>query len=207
MKKILAIIGLTYIIIINSGCPKPCVEATLTFNVNSQIVPDKDSIHIGDTLYLESTFPTNLIEQRSGKLMDYSNSEGIGSTLAVSSLPPNDTIAKDAVFDFEYISISGKIYNDRSIPRPAGVQQLTYGESSGNYVLKIGLIPYKKGIYILGIGNGLSNGRKKGKSCEKAAFNISITSTNQHFYLLEQWKPNYILNDFGREHGYAFKVY
>ena len=127
--------------------------------------------------------------------------------MAVISLPPGDTTGKDAVFDFDYISIQGKIYNDRSIPRPDGVQQLTYGEIIGKYGLKIGLMPQKKGRYILAIGNGLSNGRKKGKNCEKAAFNISITSTNQHFYLMNEWKTNYILNEFGREHGYAFKVY
>ncbi len=207
MKKIFPAIGLISIAMINSGCPKPCVEANLSFKVHAWMVPDKDSIQIGDTLYLESVFQTNLMDERTSQVIDYSNSEGIGSTLTVSSLPLNDTIARDAAFDFDYVSIKGKIYNDRSIPRPDGVQQLTYGEIIGKYGLKIGLIPQKKGRYILAIGKGLSNGRKKGKNCEKAAFNISITSTNQHFYLMNEWKTNYILNKFGREHGYAFKVY
>lgn len=207
MKKIFPIIGLTYVVIINSGCPKPCIEANLSFNVHSQIVPDKDSIQIGDTLYLESTFPTNIIDQRSGQLMDYSNSKGIGSTLTVIKLAPSDTTGKDAVFDFSYISIQGKIYNDRTIPRPDGVQQLTYGEINGKYVLKIGLVPYKKGNYVLVIGNGLSNGRRKEKSCEKASFNISFEATDQHYYLIENWVPGIKLDDYGKVRVYYFIVY
>lgn len=207
MKKINVVILLTIIAVINSGCPKPCIEANLSFSVNSRIAPDNDSVHIGDTIYVESSFPTQLTEQSTGQLTDYSNSTGIGSTLAVSSLPPGDTIAQDAVFNFDYISVNGRIYNDRSIPRPDGVQQLTYGETNGNYVLKVGLIPKKVGNYILGLGDGLSNGRKKNRNCEKASFNITLINTDQHFYLLKEWKPDLILDDYGRNHGYAFRVY
>lgn len=207
MKKINVIILITIIAIINSGCPKPCVEANLSFSVNLQITPDNDSIHIGDTIYLESSFPTQLTEQSTGQLMDYSNSTGIGSTLAVSSLPVGDSIAHDAVFDFDYISVNGRIYNDRSIPRPDGIQQLTYEETKGEYVLKAGLIAKKKGNYILGISDGLSNGRKKGKNCEKASFNITISNTDQHFYLIEKWYPNVVIGGYGKMRVYYFKVY
>lgn len=199
--------GLFFMMVTITGCPKPCIEPNLLFSVTSQIIPDKDSVNIGDTIYLLSTFPTKLTEQTTGEIIDYSNSTGIGSTLAISSLPIGDTIAKDAVFDFDYFSISGKIYNDRSIPRPDGVQQLTYGEFNGSYVLKVGLIPKKVGNFILGIGNGLSNGRKRNRNCEKAAFNISITNTDQHFYLITQWIPDNVLDDYGKRHVYYFKVH
>jgi hypothetical protein len=199
MKSTLAILILLSIMVINFGCPKPCIEANHSFSVNSQIAPDNDSIHVGDTIYLESTFPTQLTEQSTGQLTDYSNSTGIGSTLAVSSLPIGDTVAKDAVFDFDYISINGRIYNDRSIPRPDGVQQIIYAEINGNYILKVGLI--------LGIGNGLSNGRKKSRNCEKASFDITLSGTNQHFYLIEKWYPNVVIGGYGEMRVYYFKVY
>lgn len=207
MKNTLAKLILLSILVINSGCPKPCIEANLSFSVNSQINPDNDSIHVGDTIYLESSFPTQLIEQSTGQLMDYSNSTGIGSTLAVSSLPIGDTIAKDAVFDFDYISVNGIIYNDRSIPRPDGVQQLTYEETNRTYVLKVGLIPKKVGNYILALGDGLSNGRKKSRNCEKASFNITLSNTDQHFYLIEKWYPNVVIGGYGKMRVYYFKVY
>lgn len=127
--------------------------------------------------------------------------------MAVSELPKTDTVAKDAVFDFDYISLNGRIYNDRSIPSPDRVQQLTYQESNNEYVLKIGLIPKQKGKYILGLGDGLSNGRKKSNACDKASFSTTINNTNQHFYIIESWKPGIIINNFGKSHGYAFDVY
>ena len=207
MKSRLATLILLSILVINSGCPKPCIEANLSFSVHSQIIPDNDSMHIGDTVYLESSFPTQLTEQSTGQLMDYSNSTGIGSTLAVSSLPLGDTIAQDAVFDFDYISVNGRIYNDRSIPRPDGVQQVSYEETNGNYTLKVGLIAKKKGNYILGIGDGLSNGRKKSKNCEKASFNITLINTDQHFYLIKNWYPNVVIGGYGKMRVYYFKVY
>lgn len=207
MNKLFMLIILFVVTIINSGCPKPCIEANYSFSVNSQLIPDKDSIHIGDTIYLESSFSQQLTEQSSGQIIDYNNSTGIGSALAVSKLPIGDTIAQDAVFDFDYVSISGRIYNDRSIPRPDGVQQLTYGETNGNYVLKVGLIAKKKGNYILGIGNGLSNGRKKSRNCEKASFNITLSNTDQHFYLIEKWYPNVTIGGYGKMRVYYFKVY
>ncbi len=199
--------GLLGVVILNSGCPKPCIDANYSFAVNLQITPDFDSIKVGDTVFLTSSFPTTLTDQASGQTFDYSKSTGIGNTLAVSKLPQGDTIAADAVFNFDYISINGRIYNDRNIPRPDGVQQLTYEEINGNYFLKVGLIPKQRGIYILGLGDGLSNGRKKSRSCEKASFNVSINNTTQHFYFLTNWKPDIVLNDFGKKHGYAFKVY
>ena len=188
-------------------CIKRFTLPNYSFNVTSLITPDLDSMHVGDTIYLVSIFSTKLIDQSSGQMIDYSNSTVIGSTLAVSSLPIGDTIAKDAVFDFDYVSVNGRIYNDRSIPRPDGIQQLNYAELNGNYVLKVGLIPKKQGDYVLGIGNGLSNGINKNKNCEKASFNISVTNTNQHFYLLTKWNPDIIINEFGKNHGYVFKVY
>jgi hypothetical protein len=207
VKKVLVIVSMFIIIVAISGCPKPCIESNFSFNITSQFTPDKDSIHINDTLYLVSSFPTQLIDQSSGQLIDYSNSTGIGFTLSVSTLPIGDTLAKDAVFDFNYSSISGRIYNDRSIPRPDGVQQLGYTEINGSYILEVGLIPQKKGNYILGISDGLSNGRKKNGDCEKAAFNISINNTNQHLYFIQEWIPGDILNDYGKMHVYYFKVY
>lgn len=207
MKNLIIITGLIAIVILISGCPKPCIEANYSFLVNSEIKPDIDSVHVGDTIYLTSSFPTKLTDQSSGQMIDYSNSTAIGSTLAISNLPTGDTITKDAVFDFDYVSVNGKIYNDRSIPRPDGVQQIVYAETNGNYVLKVGLIPKKVGNYILGLGDGLSNGRKKSRSCEKASFNITLSNTDQHFYLIKKWYPNVKIGGYGKMRVYYFKVY
>lgn len=208
MKKILSLSVIFTIGIILSGCPKPCVEPNYLFAADAQITPDNDSIHIGDTLYLISDVPNQLIDQQTGTLVNYSNSTGVASSLSITSSPVSDGAhVIDAVVDFNFISIEGRIYNDKRIPRPDGIQQLEYAEINGNYVLKVGLIAKKKGNYILGISNGVSNGRKKTNNCEKASFNIKFDNTAQHFYLAKQWYSDAIDYGYGAQRVYYFKVY
>lgn len=203
INKLFLSMILIIVILINSGCPKPCNQSSYAFNINCQITPDKDSIHVGDTLYLKSSFSDSLIDQTSGQLIIYNNSGGIGSTLSVSTLLPGDTLATDAVFNFDYFIINGNIYNERNIPRPDGVQQLTYQEVGKMYLLKVGLIAKKTGNYVFGLGDGISISSR----CSNASFSTSINNTNQHFYLVEQWIPGDVLNDYGKRHVYYFKVY
>lgn len=207
MKKVFIIFCSGVILLINSGCPKPCIETNYSFNAKVHIVPDSDSVNVGDSIYIMSSFPTELTDQNTSLKIDYSGATSIGITLAVSQLIPDSSLATDAVANFEYFSKSGKIYNDRNIPSPNGVQQLTYEETNGSYELKIGLIPKKRGVYVLGIGNGLSVGRKNNRRCEKASFYTNLENTTQHFYLLYNWDPNAQFYGDGRNRVYYFKVY
>jgi hypothetical protein len=205
MRKLLIITALTFVIFINIGCPtKSCVEANYSFAFQSQIIPDRDSINIGDTIYLISSFPTKLKDQNTSIEINYSEANNLGSTLGVGELINGDSFPKDAIFNFSYISVKGRIYNDRNVASPDGVQQLVYEELNGNYELKVGLITLKKGIYVLGIGDGLGIGRR---ACEKASFFISLGNTSQHIYFYQNWRPGYILTESDLKHIYCFKVY
>ena len=206
MKKMLIWIFLILILLINAGCPKPCIEVNYSFVVHAQINPDIDSVNIGDTIFLSSTFPTKLNDQNTSAKVDYSGSTQIGATLGVYELISTDTLAKDAVFNFDYFSIMGWVYNDRTIPSPDGTQQLSWAEPSGRYELNVGLIPKVSGVYVLTIGNGISNGQKDGKNCSKASFNITLENTAQHFYLLYNWNPNAQFFGDGKSRVYYFKV-
>lgn len=206
MKKILFGGGLILILLINSGCPKPCIGTNYSFVIHSQITPDMDSVNIGDTIFLVSSFPSMLQDQNTSAQVDYSGSKEIAGDLGVYELVSTDTLAKDAVFNFDYFSITGRVYNDRSIPSPDGIQQLAWEEISGNYELKIGLIPKASGLYILSVGNGLSNGQKNNRNCSKASFNITLENTKQHFYLLYSWNPNAQFYGDGKSRVYYFKV-
>jgi len=207
MKNVIASISLLVIAVVNSGCPKPCVEANYSFLANSKLSPDLDSIRLGDTLSLTSTFPTSLIDQKSGILIDYSNATDIESTLSIAQLISGDSIPKGSVYDFKYYSQVGMIYNATNIPSPETVQQLKYQQKGNNYQLKVGLIPQHVGIFALGIGNGLSNTRTRSNKCENASFQFTISSTSQHIYYFQNWRPNFILSPLDTLKLYCFKVY
>lgn len=206
-KNIIVIVTLLIVFFVNTGCPKPCVEANYSFAVTTQLAPDSDSIRVGDTLYISTVFPNRLTDQATGDLIDYSNANDIESTLSIAQLIQGDSIPKSAVAQFNYVSIFGSVFNSLNIPDPAGVQQLRYQQSGNTYKLKIGLIPLQKGIFALGIGNGLSNNRDNSRACEKAGFNFSISGTNQHIYYFQKWRPNFVLSAVGISKLYCFKVY
>lgn len=207
MKNLMAYIGLMLVITINSGCPKPCVEANYSFAVNSQITPDIDSVHVGDSIFLNSSFTVKLTDQITGMVVDYSNSSDIGSTLGIVKLIDGIYPGIDAVDEFNYSSIIGDIFNDNSIPSPNKVQQLKYKEVNDHYQIKIAIIPKQKGIYYFGIGNGLSNGRGNSKTCEKAGFIITFTNTNQHFNYFNDWNASGTLSPIEKPRAYFIKVY
>lgn len=206
MRRALIWTFLVVLVFINYGCPKPCIEANYSFVVHAHITHDIDSINMGDTIYLISSFPTTLIDQNTHAKVEYSGATNIGTTLGVLQLSTKDSLGKDAVFDFNYFSLNGRVYNDRNISSPDGVQQLIYEEVNGNYELKIGLIPKTKGTYVFVIGNGISTGRNNSRSCEKANFNITFENTKQHIYLLYNWNPNAQFYGDGQSRVYYFTV-
>lgn len=63
MKNTIQVSALLILGMILAGCPKPCIQADYSFAVNAQIAPDTDSIKVGDTLFLISSFPTSLKDQ------------------------------------------------------------------------------------------------------------------------------------------------
>jgi hypothetical protein len=100
------------IILFNTGCPKSFVEANYSFAVNSQLSPDLDSAHVGDSIFLNSTFAVKLEDQITGAIVDYS------STLGVVNLNDGIYSPADAVDNFDYAGIIGEVFNDKSVPSP-----------------------------------------------------------------------------------------
>ncbi|MBS1573942.1 MAG: hypothetical protein JST09_01460 [Bacteroidetes bacterium] len=182
------------------------MEASYSFAIHSRFSPDNDSISVGDTIYLISSTSKKLTDVYSGNQIEYNGADNLGSTLSIGELRINSTIPTDAVFDFEYFSENGRIYNDRSVSSPDGVQQITYQETETEYKIKIGIIPKKKGIYAMGLGDGLSIKRKGAFGCQRASFAISITDTEQHFYYYQNWRPGYTLTETDMKRLYCFKV-
>lgn len=183
------------------------MDALYSFNVTSQISPDHDSIRVGDTILLQSLIPFQLQEQQTGATINYTNAKTIGSDIRIGRLENDASVSVDAVNDFNYFSTLGSIYNDRNIPSPDGVQQLRYEATGEGYQLKVGFVAKRTGVYAFGLGDASSNGRNSSHSCEKAAFHVSLTDTDQHVYYYEKWRPDYTLTNDDLQRIYCFKIY
>ncbi|MCJ8164721.1 hypothetical protein MKJ04_07690 [Pontibacter sp. E15-1] len=190
-----------------TGCPDPVCfnpEPVYSFAVTAHFTPEQDSIQVGDTLYLISEFPSTMRPVGGQEAVVYTNSTGIGNTLGVLELTPNKSTL-DAVYSFDYFNVDGMIYNSKKIPTPERAQQIRYKEEGEKYILKVGIIPKKRGTYSLIIGSGLSNGRRTGDECSKASFSTSLTNTDYHQYLYESWWGEPVSPE--PDYRYLFKVY
>ncbi|HTJ47833.1 MAG TPA: hypothetical protein VL443_00155 [Cyclobacteriaceae bacterium] len=203
ISKLISIYSIVAIVmLVVTGCPSNCgssLDAKYSFSATSQFSPATDSIKFGDTLYLSSSIPFKLIDGNTKTEINYKDGSEIGSVLGIAELVKGENLPQDAVDKFDYTEVKGKIYNDKSIPNPNGTQQLTYQKNSDGYELLVGLIPKKKGIYVLGVRNGLSSTNK----CQSASFDITVSNADVHSY--------YYYNTLGipleGQHGYCFKVY
>ncbi|NJO03797.1 MAG: hypothetical protein HC880_20935 [Bacteroidia bacterium] len=126
-----------------TSCPEVCIDPVYTFGISGQFSPEKDSIRVGDTLFLNFRFSTNLRDLQSGQMIDYSKAENLAATLRVTEFIKGETLAKGAVNAFLYHNVTGSIYNNASVPNAETVQQLRFVEANGFYHLEVGLIPKK----------------------------------------------------------------
>lgn len=189
-----------------TGCPSVCTETTYSFAVTATFSPQKDSIQVGDTLFLTSTFPNKLTDRLSGKEINYANATNLGTSIFVDLLPGDKSALVDAVSSFDYVSKKGRIYTDPTVPSPTRVSQLQYQQIATNYELSIGFIARKKGVYCLTVSNGFSVGRIN-TDCDKASFDIELANTDQHLQYLSRYLNTSTVPDYNARGSYCFKVY
>ncbi|HEY1872635.1 MAG TPA: hypothetical protein VGG71_16355 [Chitinophagaceae bacterium] len=190
----------------SAHCRRPCLSSNYTFGITDKVNPNLDSIHIGDTLFIISNIPTTMNDLISGKIIDYSGAKNLSADISISEMISGIDTGRGATSDFNYVSINGSIYLDNSIPKPTYFMQLKYQQTGNSYLLNVGIIPKRNGIYSLGLGNGLNISTTTG--CDKTDFQIAWDSTtNQHFYLHDLIYPGNPLSDFSKTRVYCFKVY
>lgn len=200
------LLGVVLILCLTS-CPGPrvCPDATYRFVVTATFTPERDSIRMGDTLYLSSSFSTKLLDVNSGREVDYSNATKVGSILFVQEIPQDKLPIKDAAGIFKYVNKKGIIYSDATVPNVERAKQLTYQQSLNNYELLVGVVAQKKGVFCITIGDGFSVGRPS-NGCDKASFDIRLTNTNQHLSYLATYLGTPV-SPYSAQRGYCFKVY
>ncbi len=67
-----------------------CAETVYSFQIGETIIPDKDSIHVGDTLYLEVNTPSKLTDTQNRNVIDYSNTSNLGNVITLLRFTESD---------------------------------------------------------------------------------------------------------------------
>ena len=194
--------------LLSSGCNKnksSCLSASVaySFNVTAEWKPQSEIYNIGDTMFIESTFPKKLTDQiNTSMVVDYSNSLGIGGNLGIYELDTVQHQVKGAVSSFELSPVIGSISEGNIVPME--VKNISYKESNNSYSFKLRLISKTKGIFVIYTSDLLSMGLR-GENCTKAGFTMTVTNGEKHEnlwqYALQQ------VPDEGQKKGmYCFRV-
>jgi hypothetical protein len=189
------------------GCNPICtnLDPVYNFSITASIVPSKDSINVGDTVYLISSFPSTLQDQY-GKLINYADAKNINSSMGFNDLSAIGNKDSSTIKNFFYENFEGQIFNSTSVPLPWHGNQLFYEEVNDEYRLEIAFIPKASGTYCLLISDAYCAGLNHNKACKQASFAIALTNTDQHLYYYENLFGVGVLSkhDYGRT--YCFKV-
>jgi hypothetical protein len=179
--KLVAVLIIVFVIATKSTCKKPCVKKEYAFNFNAKAFPDVDSISVGDTIWIEINEPTLLTDLLSGNQADFSGATNLSTAIGFDQLLGNGQ-AKDAASYFEYKIIHGVLLANN--PNSSQFKEFKFSEIGGRYLIKVGIIPQKIGIYRIGLSNA-SNVYLNSSNCIKASISINFFQTNQHMYFNE----------------------
>lgn len=103
-----------------SSCGKfICTDSnTYSFQINMQVTPDKDSIHVNDTLYLEASVPTTFTDMRSGKQVDFSNAQNLEMYVTLYHPQATNNNSGQAVKDVNINVLNGTMFTYSKNPDP-----------------------------------------------------------------------------------------
>jgi hypothetical protein len=190
------------------GCPKECINVTHSFTGKFSYSPEKKQYLIGDTLWLESTFSCkSQLNSETGKIEEFCGAKNLGTTLGITSLVHSGLGGEqDAVDSFTFINIKGRIYSEGTDAQKKFVKQIRFEQIDTNYAFRCGIIPLKKGVYYLGIGNAINVNRGNSKDCEKAAYSFTVGNLNNNIDIYFTYKGNNQISDYERPRGYWFEV-
>lgn len=202
------IVAIIHVLFVYASCSKngDCITQRYSFSTGIKAYPDNDSININDTIWLDFSCPTRLVDLNTGGLIEYSGAENLGTSIDFleftgGSITNPGAIA--AVNSFEYKLIHGIFIPDDHLPEKNRDYKFT--QVNSEYKFKLGIIPKRTGVFAITPGDA-SNVYRNNDYCTKASFSITFSNTNQHIYYYQQNRPGYIPSGYELTHMYCFKV-
>jgi hypothetical protein len=142
------------------GCKKeevPPEFVRMIFEIPLSITPIKDTVHLGDTLWLEASFPDTIRDHNSGKYYKVPPSFDFRTGVFFKKMIYNDkNISEQPGFAKSY-KVLNKIAGIKNLQTTSG--DLEFAHNGGKYSLKVGIIPNHKGVASVSFGTGWQVGR------------------------------------------------
>lgn len=141
----IVVLGISTIIFLNS-CGKNglgCINTTYNFQIGVKAYPNRDSIRVGDTVWLEINAPISLTDISSNTVVNYSGATNLGSAIGfIKLIGKNNAIG--AANMFNYYLVKGININN---PNTENTREYKFTENDNRYTFKLGIISKEKGAF------------------------------------------------------------
>lgn len=171
--------------------------SVFSFEMGIRTYPDKETIAIGDTIWLEVNEPTTLTDVQTVREINFSGAANLGSLLSFHELSSSNQFTEHAAAKFDYVLQKGK--NSRSID-PSFERNYLFSEEGNRYLFKLGIVAKEKGTFRLFFSNA-ANVYRENDRCTKASFTLNFKNTNQHYPLSPTYQGGTLVGG-----DYYFKV-
>lgn len=202
MKYLIAVFILIIGVCIATSCGRGCLEAQYNFNMQEVFSPEKDSILVGDTVFMESSHSTSFKDTLTTMLIEFGGSQ-IGVNLGLLRFPDTSATPDGGMNDFSILVFKGKAVGNDNIPTQN--KGFLFAEDGGNYELKIGFVAKQKGVYAISLGNSMGIIKKR-SGCEKANILITNGNVSNHLYFYINFFRGLPISEYTKTHVYCFKV-
>ena len=177
-----------------------CSQNDYSFEGFFKAYPDRDSIKIGDTIWLETKIPVQIKDRINGEVINFAGALNLGTAIRYLEFNPNPSYVANS---FKNILVKGKA---RPSVDENYVKEFLFVEEAGFYHFKLAIIPTRPGLYVIAPGDA-ANVYTSSNKCQKVFFSLTFTETNQRIFLYEQSRPGYTASGYERSHMYVFKVF
>jgi hypothetical protein len=201
LKYITLIFAISFFLI-KCDCKKlqiDCTNIKYNFQLPVKVYPDKDSINIGDTIWLEVDESTILKDNISSSNVDYSGTENLGTVITFNKLV-NIGKLEYAIDNFKITVLKGQKLKQSNID-----SEYSFSEENRRFKFKLAIMPEISGVFRIIISNS-NNTYRKNDECTKANFNIEFKDTQLHGYYYNVFDPNVIIDTGNKGNVYYFKV-
>lgn len=180
--KLIAVVACLYATTVYSSCKNilGCPVSTYSFFLTAKVFPDRDSINVGDTIWVEINSPDVFTDQISRQQITFNDSKNLGTDMGFVKLVSASPIQLAyAVNDFNFVLVIG---TETTSSSPQLIKNYLIPDITGSYRFKLGIIPKNSGTYTFNLGNAPGVYRD-GNPCPKADFQMQLVETDQHYYL------------------------
>lgn len=197
MKLIWQIICVTLLFY---SCHKKCIpNKYVLYQGFIKVLPDKDSIIIGDTLLFTISLHDTL--QFTNGNYDLNGTSEMTTDFHL-NIPTGLNMQVGGIDSFKYLPLAGNIQTNSLAPSFS--KTISFEKINNEYVFSTKLVALKRGVYILSTID-ISNGKK---NCDNIVIVLSNANQDNHLhYLKDIYYGGQPIAQIDSTHSYCFKVY